>query len=360
MNPDSFRRVPLFSSFLFTVACIFHSPSIVAAAASDLTGCSPSSRFDVMLTTPSLSCCPDASSDQSRNASYIIVGEKCKLALYTISSLDLAFSQPSNVSPEPDALKPAKLHISYPPDSRLDINYFGTIVSDTGYVISGPYRWQASDWGTAAFVFGATLALYSVDGDIKDWVQEHRNNDSDAVAALARQFGSGIPVAVTLGSLYLYGDLKDNLKVRNTGLLGIESVVVSSLITSTLKLVFHRHRPNSGDPYNTWDGPSFSTSNLSFPSGHSTAAFSLATVIANQYQDYPLVPVLAYSMATLTALSRVNDNAHWTSDVFMGSAIGYFTAKTVIKLHSQHKFTNVVIIPMVDKHTGGLTINYRF
>jgi len=39
---------------------------------------------------------------------------------------------------------------------------------------------------------------------------------------------------------------------------------------------------------------------------------------------------LAYGIATLTALSRVNDNAHWASDIFFGAVIGYFTAKAII------------------------------
>jgi membrane-associated phospholipid phosphatase len=43
---------------------------------------------------------------------------------------------------------------------------------------------------------------------------------------------------------------------------------------------------------------------------------------------------LAYGIATLTALSRVNDNAHWASDVFFGAIIGYFTAKAIMALNN--------------------------
>jgi membrane-associated phospholipid phosphatase len=57
-------------------------------------------------------------------------------------------------------------------------------------------------------------------------------------------------------------------------------------------------------------------------------------VLASEYKEYPLVAYLSYGVATLTGLSRMNDDKHFASDVFLGAAIGYFTAKTIMKLHS--------------------------
>ena len=65
----------------------------------------------------------------------------------------------------------------------------------------------------------------------------------------------------------------------------------------------------------------------SFPSGHSAAAFSVATVVANRYGNHKWVPWVVYGMATAISLSRVTTNAHFSSDVFLGAAIGYTTAK---------------------------------
>lgn len=87
-----------------------------------------------------------------------------------------------------------------------------------------------------------------------------------------------------------------------------------------------------------WDGPGFSTSNLSFPSGHASSAFAIATVIALEYGDRAFVPPLAYGIATLAAFSRVNDNAHWASDVFFGAIVGYLTAKAIIALNNGVRF----------------------
>jgi len=69
---------------------------------------------------------------------------------------------------------------------------------------------------------------------------------------------------------------------------------------------------------------------------------------------------LAYGLATLTALSRVNDNAHWASDVFVGSAIGYFTAKAIVRRHRKNRGNNLMVLPLLgSKHTG-LLVSYQF
>ena len=126
--------------------------------------------------------------------------------------------------------------------------------------------------------------------------------------------------------------------------------------TQTIKVAGHRHRPNTDDRYDTWDGFSFSTENQAFPSGHSQAAFSVATVIATEYNQSSFIPPIMYSIATLTALSRINDNGHWASDAFVGSAIGYLTAKTVTSSRSNNR----IIIPMTDGRNNSLSVIYRF
>jgi membrane-associated phospholipid phosphatase len=64
------------------------------------------------------------------------------------------------------------------------------------------------------------------------------------------------------------------------------------------------------------------------PSGHVTAAFAVATSLADDIKS-PLVHVLLYTAATGTAFSRINDNRHWLSDTAMGAVLGIFTAKVV-------------------------------
>ena len=223
---------------------------------------------------------------------------------------------------------------NYSKELKLNGDYFEGYISDIKSILISPSRWQRSDWIKASLIIGITAGLYTQDQKIQDWVQENRSSVSDRISEFAKPFGDGRYTLPGLGALYLYGHLLEDEKAQRTALLSLKSFVISGLFVQALKFTGHRHRPSSGDPYNTWDGPGFSASNLSFPSGHSSSAFAIATVIASEYRDKAFVAPLVYSIATLTTLSRVNDNAHWASDVFFGAIIGYFTAKAIMALNN--------------------------
>jgi len=141
---------------------------------------------------------------------------------------------------------------------------------------------------------------------------------------------------------------------------GLESLAIAAFFVEAIKVTPHRERPDEGSQSNKWDGPSlsFTGSHLSFPSSDSALAFSISTVIASQYQDTAWFPPLAYSIATLVALGWINDNDHWASDVFVGSAFGFFTAKAIVALHK--KKANLAVIPVNDGHVRWLAISLKF
>lgn len=244
---------------------------------------------------------------------------------------------------------------------ELNRDYLRGYISDIKNILTSQSRWGRSDWIKAILIAGTTVGLYTYDQDIQNWVLKSKNNTSDKIAKFTKPFGDGKYTLPPLSLLYLYGHFFEYEKARKVALLSLESFIISGIFTEIIKYTGHRHRPNTGEPHNTWDGPGFSASHLSFPSGHSSSAFAIATVIASEYDDRVLIPPLVYGIATLTALSRVNDNAHWASDVFFGSAVGYFTAKAVVGLHSnEKKDRSAVIIPVINgKHTA-LLISYRF
>ncbi len=59
------------------------------------------------------------------------------------------------------------------------------------------------------------------------------------------------------------------------------------------------------------------------PSGHSTVAFAVSSVLANRINN-TFASIGLYTLAGITALSRVYHDEHWASDVLLGSAVGYF------------------------------------
>ena len=109
-----------------------------------------------------------------------------------------------------------------------------------------------------------------------------------------------------------YGLLSASLGSER-GLLRAEEMALASaysgIVTSILKVSFREARPNSNG-----------ADKKSMPSGHSTTAFAFAGVVGAEHPWYLAVP--AYTLATITAYSRINDNKHYLHDVMAGATIG--------------------------------------
>src|SRR5262249_34019131 len=60
------------------------------------------------------------------------------------------------------------------------------------------------------------------------------------------------------------------------------------------------------------------SNNMSFPSGHTSNAFAMATVA--EYHFGPKVGIPAYLAASLIGASRIQSNKHYLSDVVAGAA----------------------------------------
>ena len=246
-------------------------------------------------------------------------------------------------------------------DLRLNLGYFKGYLSDAGSVLASPLSWGASGWLKFSFVAAATYFISSEEEDLQGWAQTRRNDDTDMVSQYLRPAGSGKYVLPALGALYVTGRIAGSSRARRTALLGLESVVISGALTGALKYLTHKERPNPSIVDDVpWNGPGLSHAHLAFPSGHATCSFALATIVAAEYGDYPMVRPLAYCAAALAALSRVNDNAHWVSDVILGSAIGHFTARTIAARHGRGAGSGFSVLPAPRAGGMGLTLSYKF
>jgi membrane-associated phospholipid phosphatase len=239
----------------------------------------------------------------------------------------------------------------------LNSEYFKGYISDTKHIVTSPSRWDKKNWLKASLVVGVTIGLYAFDEDIRDWVQDNRHDD---LSEFAERFGDGKLVLPPLVLFYAVGHAAKNVKAQRTALLTLENVVITGIFTQLMKYSFQRHRPKTGDPFDSFDGPFGGGDNLAFPSGHTSLAFSIATPIATEYKDNILVPPVAYGLASLVAWSRVNDNKHWASDVFMGASLGYFTGKAICRLHEDTENSKVTVMPVMGTQHSGVMISYAF
>jgi membrane-associated phospholipid phosphatase len=127
--------------------------------------------------------------------------------------------------------------------------------------------------------------------------------------------------------------LRDGERKNEYALRTADALATSALLAEVLKPIFKERRP---------DG---STDSYSFPSGHATAAFSVAAMESHFHpKEWPLW----YLGAALIAQSRVELNRHYPRDVIAGGALGVGTAAWEL---SQPR--GLLIAPFVRKDADG-------
>jgi membrane-associated phospholipid phosphatase len=136
-------------------------------------------------------------------------------------------------------------------------------------------------------------------------------------------------IAAVPVSFYVAGLVHKDSYASNTALLAGEAVLNAEIVTTVMKDIDRRLRPREIGPNGDFSDSWFRSSSRSpggfggFPSGHTVAAFSAATVFAERYRNHRWVPWVAYGLAGVIGLSRLNAQAHFPSDIFFGAALGY-------------------------------------
>ncbi len=133
---------------------------------------------------------------------------------------------------------------------------------------------------------------------------------------------------VIFAFLFLKGIFKKDqklIKVFTTYL--IIQLVASLVITGGLKILIGRPRPGHGFEHQFFTNRS---TFKSFPSGHTTDAFSSAGVFWIFSKSYPF-SILTFLLSLIIGLSRIFVHAHYMMDVLTGMVIGFLTALLISK-----------------------------
>ncbi len=182
-------------------------------------------------------------------------------------------------------------------------------------------------WIPTIAVVGGTAGLIVADPHIMPYFREHAGNLDDLNDTFDANIATGALVAVP-ASLLAAGYIRHDQYQVSTAILAGEAYADSAVVNLVVKAITRRERPSDvppgGDFHNTFfNGGQSAWHGSSFPSGHATGAFSVATVVAVRYRKHRWVPWAVYGMATAISLSRITSSAHFPSDVFLGSALGY-------------------------------------
>jgi Membrane-associated phospholipid phosphatase len=186
------------------------------------------------------------------------------------------------------------------------------------------------------------------------------------ISPVITEMGDGKFSLALFGGLFLHYCLFNNHKSLETAKIGIESFLLSGIAVQFSKQLFGRERPsNATQKGGKFHGPFSFFSNKSndiasydsFPSGHTTTAFSWASTLAEMYPD-GAVPYISYSLASLIALSRITERTHWASDCFVGAIMGIVSTKLVIYLNKINSYGTVN--PFVSQNFIGAQYSLNF
>jgi PAP2 superfamily len=236
--------------------------------------------------------------------------------------------------------------------SADELSYPKMLLDDVNYVVTAPSRWEEADWreaGRASLAVVGTALL--IDRPLRDEMRRHSGTDASIrqVERFGAQYAAGV-----IGGFYVFGTLAGDdtaTQVAQDGLAA--SLIASGIVTPAIKLVAGRSRPRDGEA--VFEFKPFSKPNSSFPSGHTTEAFALASVVADHY-DETWVSAASYSVAGLVGLARTYHQAHFASDVVAGAMIGTLVGKSVVKHNTTLRSGKLVLLPEVGGGLMGLRI----
>jgi membrane-associated phospholipid phosphatase len=204
--------------------------------------------------------------------------------------------------------------------------------------------------GQALMLMGAaglTATLYYYDEEIDRYFRplEDKHDWLARTSPVITEFGDyyGYSFLALTG---VYSLVAGNHKLLHTSVMAAQSALSAGLWCRVGKIMTGRMRPGAtyGDPeFNRdhWFGP-FGQYNKkergdrgvgaydAFPSGHTAAAFSIASVFADRYSDRPAVAWISYGLATTVAITRLVEHEHWASDLIPGALIGYGCGRQIL------------------------------
>lgn len=239
-------------------------------------------------------------------------------------------------------------------------SYPEVVLDDVKYVLTAPARWQDQDWQNLGLAAAGVVGVAAIlDRPVRDEMRRHAPNNNRFLHNVER-FGAEYSLGV-LGGFYLAGAIGNNetaAAVAQDGLAA--SLIASGIITPTIKFITGRARPRENLGIATFHPFNLSySSNSSFPSGHTTQAFALASVIANHY-DETWVAYSSYTVAGLVGAARIYHDAHFASDVLAGALIGTLVGKSVVAHNKTMRSAKVIILPEIAPGLIGVRLTGNF
>lgn len=208
-------------------------------------------------------------------------------------------------------------------DPNLAVKVIHRGVKDHVEIYRAPFSRGALPWDIG--VSAITASLIATDRRASEALSPAHRNISLHISDIGLYGTMG-----SVGAFYVSGLATHNAHAKETGLLSGEAIANSAVLYGVLQFATGRERPLGGDGHGRfWQNNALGSS---FPSGHTIATWSAASVIAHEYPQ-KWVQIVAYGTAGAVSVTRFSGSQHFPADVFVGSILGYFVGRHIFHSH---------------------------
>ncbi len=227
-----------------------------------------------------------------------------------------------NMAVRPSESSKADDTLGEDPDNRLIIPFVKHLATDQQTFWTAPAHFRVSDLKWAVPFVGATAAFMAGDS----WISKQIPLGKVQTSKTFSDYGAYSLIAAG-GGAFVLGHLTGDDHMSEAGLLSGEAAINSTVVAYLFKNATQRPRPYQANGSGT-----FFQGGSSFPSEHAAIAWSIASVMAHEYPG-TLTKILAYGIATGVSATRVTGQQHFSSDVIIGSALGWYFGRQVYRAH---------------------------
>jgi len=304
---------------------------------------------------------------------FLMAGSMASGRVVAQDSAEPAAAEPDAAAPD-SAAPDAASEVSDPPSETAPLpddaaekpywrqNLFGRFFRDQKFAFTTWWPSEFRRWQfTAPLLAGVAIAATpttegggGLDYATEDYIRRRQQGHSNQVSHELSTLGNVGPALVLIGAGYLFGRLGGHDQIAEASSLSAEAMLTSGLYCTVLKKLTARARPSGGADgaffqYHPQDGETIG----SFPSGHATGAFTVATVFAETYKDdHRWVPWAAYGAASLVGLSRLTLHRHFVGDVIVGGVIGNSVGRMVTARQRESQTARFEVEPFFDPKTA--------
>lgn len=208
--------------------------------------------------------------------------------------------------------------------------------------VGGDVTENFTSWPLLVLIGGGALAGGLTQSDQKMNRSLNPANQRETMNSVLGVAGAPYVIDSAAATTFMTGYFLHQPELAKTGEVLLETLFLTESSTLALKVAVRRTRPDGG--------------NYSFPSGHASRSFAVATALTTLHGPVAAVP--SYLIAGLISFSRLDSHAHYLSDVVFGSALGASIGWATARFHQ--RTGNFLIAPLVGDQQAGLLVSGNF